>query len=74
MLGRSLEVPLCKGVKHHLRFALDLLNGVKTATLKLERHLGEEEEAAGGQIRLVGWVGSNDCVGGAQKLSFFYAM
>ena len=41
VLERSLEVALCKRVKQNLRFALDLLHGVKTATLKLELHLGE---------------------------------
>ena len=68
-LGREL-LEFCS-VPQIIWGALDLLHGVKTATLKLELYLGEEEKVAGSQIRRVGWVGSNNCVGAAQKFERF---
>ena len=60
-----------KRVKYHLRFALDLLHGVKTPALQLKLYLWEEEEAAGSQIRRVGRVWSDDRAGAAQMFAFF---
>ena len=50
LLERVLEVLFFKRVEHLLRFALDILRGVKTATLQLQLHLREEEEVEMGQI------------------------
>ena len=69
-LERCLEVLFFKRVKHHLRCELDLLHNIKTATLQLELHLGEEEKFTGSQIWRVWWVRSDDCVGAAKKLVF----
>jgi len=50
LLERVLEVLFSKRTKNILRFPLDLLHSVKTATLKLQLHLWEEKEVARGQI------------------------
>jgi hypothetical protein len=42
-----LEALLCQRLQHLLRFGLDLLYGVKSSTLQLDFHLGEEEEVTG---------------------------
>jgi hypothetical protein len=39
---------VCQRLHHLVRFGLDLLCGVKSSPLKLDFHLGEEEEATGG--------------------------
>jgi hypothetical protein len=44
LLECGLEVILCKRVHNLLQFALDLGNGVKTATFQLHLYLPEKEE------------------------------
>ena len=68
-LERSLEVPLCKCVKRHLRHTLDLLHCVKTATPQIAFNFflgggGEEEVCGGAKFWQVGQLES--CVGGAR--------
>ena len=46
-----LIVLLFRRVKYHLRFAPDLLHGVKTPALQTKLYLWEEQEVAGSQIR-----------------------
>ena len=50
-LVSALVVPFFKQIQHHQQCTLYLLHCVKTATLQLELHLGEEEEVAGSEIR-----------------------
>lgn len=40
----DLEVVFCKRVEDFVGFALDLDNGIKTVTLELHFHLGDETE------------------------------
>lgn len=46
-LEHSLEVHFSKCVKHHQLFTLDLIRGVKRASLQLEPHLWEEKKSQG---------------------------
>ncbi len=61
-LKRSLEVPLCKRIKHHPQSALHLLHSVKTLNLHLRLYIREQREDTVSQIWWKAGVGSDSCV------------
>jgi hypothetical protein len=67
-LERFLEVLFCHSVKHSLRFDLDLLNSIKSASFQLQFHFWKQEKVTGSQIKGVRWVGNDNHLVFRQKL------